>query len=714
MMMWSRSRKLRLAAGGFVTILAIAGACREKTTVAREPEGARAAGARARNPDILLITIDTLRADAPGFAGNTRVETPTLDRLAARGTVFPNAHAHNVVTLPSHTNILTGLYPYQHGVRENSGFRLSPQVPTLATLLKAKGYATGAFVGGFPLDSRFGLNNGFDVYDDRYPKEQAALEFEMPERPAAEVIAAARKWYAEQDGRPRFLWVHLYDCHAPYRPPAPFEERYRDRPYMGEVAAVDAALEPLLTPFLEGQSPPTLIVLTSDHGEALGGHGEETHSLFAYEETLKVPLLVWFPRRVKPGVDGRAARHVDIAPTVAEVAGVPRVSAWPGASLLAPPASKSDDTSYFEAFSAAYNYGWAPLRGVVAEGYKFIDLPIPELYDLKADPSESQNLAAGRLDEVRRLRPRIPPESAIGRAAAAQPDSEAAARLRSLGYLSGGASLKTSYTVDDDPKRLVDLDRDMHRYQELYQRGDLGAATALARKVLEKRPTLFLAYVHLAFLLRRSDQPAAALEVYRTAVSRGIAGEELLTHYGLALCEAGRPKEAVKLLQPFADSSEPNTLNALGIALADAGSAPEALMIFQKVLRRDPGNLEAHENMGIVRLRAEDLKGARDSFLQALAIDDRSSRSWNDLGVAQARMGDEPAAVDSWSKAVGLDPTMYDALFNLGLTAAKVGQPAKAREALERFVASAPRGRYRADIDRAQGVLKSLAAQASP
>src|SRR6266571_3613476 len=204
--------------------------------------------------DIILVTIDTVRADSVGFAGNTKVKTPFLDRLASEGIVFANAHAHNVVTLPSHVNILTGLYPYQHGVRDNTGFRVDPGTPTLATWLKGRGYATGAFVGAFPLDSRFGLTRGFDTYDDRYPKGKTALDFEMPERPAAEVVAAAQKWYAENAGRPRFLWVHLYDCHAPYRPPRPFDERYRDDPYLGEVAAVDAALKPLLDPFLGGQS----------------------------------------------------------------------------------------------------------------------------------------------------------------------------------------------------------------------------------------------------------------------------------------------------------------------------------------------------------------------------------------------------------------------------------------------------------------------------
>ena len=555
-----RRRRLWLVAGLLLAALMVAGVVLRKRGMpgaVRAESAARAASAPA--PDVLLITIDTLRADAVGFAGNRRVSTPTLDRLAGQGLVFTDAHAHNVVTLASHANILTGLYPYQHGVRDNSGFRLAADVPTLATVLHERGYATGAFVGAFPLDSRFGLNRGFDVYDDRYRKEGAGLDFDISERPASEVIAAAQKWYAASSGKPRFLWVHLYDCHAPYRPPAPFAEQYRDDPYLGEVAGVDAALQPLLAPFLEATAPPTLVVLTGDHGESLGEHGEDTHSLFAYEATLAVPLVLWYPGVVAPGRDGRLARHVDVAPTIAGVTGFPKLARWPGASLLAAPPKDPGAASYFEAFSATYNYAGAPLRGMIADRRKYIDLPLPELYDLKDDPSEKQNLFATVTDEVRRLRQMIPAESALQAGAAqSKPDSEEVARLRSLGYLSGGATVKAVYSVDDDPKRLVELNRDAYRCVVLYQSGDLRGAIALSRRVVEQRPAMPLAYANLAFLLRRAGDTADALKVYRAAVARGIADDELLKHYGLALCEAGRPVEAVEVLRPLSGQRRPD------------------------------------------------------------------------------------------------------------------------------------------------------------
>jgi arylsulfatase A-like enzyme/Flp pilus assembly protein TadD len=663
-------------------------------------------------PDVLLITIDTLRADALGYAGNSQVRTPTLDRLARGGVVFRGAHAHNVVTLPSHANILTGLLPYQHGVRDNTGFRLSHGAPTLASLLKAKGYATAAFVGAFPLDARFGLNWGFDVYDDRYRRGKTSLDFEMPERPAAEVVAAAKAWWDGTAGKPRFLWVHLYDCHAPYRPPQPFAEEYRSYPYLGEVAAVDAALAPLLAPLREGGSPAALILVTADHGEALGDHGEQTHGLFAYEATLHVPLIVWCAPALRPAVRDDAVGHVDIAPTILQAAGVPAPSGWLGSSLLSPPRPSGPMRGYFEAYSAAYNRGWAPLRGVLSEGMKFVDLPIPELYELGSDSSESRNIAQEKPEAALRLARLLPEESRAGAPPAAPPSEEVRA-LRSLGYLSGQAKLKPRYGPADDPKSLVAVDRDLHACIDLYQRGQLDEATALARKIVRERPTMAIGYENLGFLLRQRGSSPEALAVYRKAVDSGIAGEELIGHYGLALAEAGRGADAIAVLEPLSGTSDPDTLNALGIAYADAGRPADADRAFVRALERDARNVEAYQNLGIVALRAGKTAEAAGRFREALALDDRLPRAWNGLGVALARLGQEREAIAAWTKAIALDPRLYDALFNLGLTAGKNGMRREARGALERFVATAPASQYRADISRARQMLATLAESGS-
>ena len=245
--------------------------------------------------NVLLVTIDTLRADALASYGG-RAQTPNLDRLAAGGARFTFAHAHAVVTLPSHTSILTGRLPYEHGMRDNSGFRVKDGTATLATRLKAAGFATSAFVGGFPLTKRFGLTPGFDVYDDHIPELEGDISFTMPERRADEVVGRAVEWIGKTPGR-FFSWVHVFDPHSPYKPPADLAATYAAQPYDGEVAFVDRALGPLFDR-LTTLPRPTLVVVTSDHGESLGEHGEMTHGMFAYEATLRVPLIV---ARIEPG-----------------------------------------------------------------------------------------------------------------------------------------------------------------------------------------------------------------------------------------------------------------------------------------------------------------------------------------------------------------------------------------------------------------------------
>ncbi len=652
--------------------------------------------------DVVLITIDTLRADAPGFSGNRRVETPNLDRLAAEGLVFESAHASNVVTLASHTNILTGLYPYQHGVRENSGFRLDARFPTIATLLSRSGFATAAFVGAFPLDARYGLNRGFDIYDDRYPSGVTAYDFAVPERPGTEVVSLALDWYRKNEGRRRFLWVHLYDPHAPYLPPAPFRERYAGDPYLGEVAATDAALGPLLE-LLEGkEKSSTLVVVTGDHGEALGDHGELTHGLFAYEATLKIPLVVWCRGRVKPGRSALQVGHVDILPTVLALAGATPPADLPGRSLVQ---AVGGETTYFESLSASLNRGWAPLTGVISDGLKYVDLPIPELYDLKADPQEKQNLVEERPDAVRRLKALLPSST---RAGAPRATSEEAHRLLALGYLSGSADHHGAYTAADDPKTLVALDAKIHRVIDLYQRGDRAAAGALAAEILRERPTMSVGYDFLSFLLQQEGRDAEAASVLQSAVRKGLASEEMRRKLALILCEQGRPADALEALKPFAQSDDPDTQNTIGIALTDLGRTAEALRVFEEVARKHPTNPIAFENMGIALLKNRDAAGALERLNRALAINEKLPRSLNTKGVAQMELGDPAGAMSSWSRAAELDPHQYDALLNLGIVAAERGEMNVARDALRRFVTTAPPSLYAKDLQRARRMLKEM------
>jgi len=659
------------------------------------------AGGTASADDIILITIDTLRADSVGYAGNGKVSTPFLDSLAARGVVFTNAHSHNTVTLPSHVNILTGLYPYQHGVRDNSGFVLDPKHPTVAAMLRQKGYATGAFVGAFPLDSRFGLGSGFDLYDDNYGKGVTPTDFSLQERPATAVLDAATKWWHAAQGRKRFLWVHLYDPHAPYRPPEPFATRYRSDEYLGEIAAVDDALGKALGPILAA-SPKALVVVTGDHGEARGDHGELTHGLFAYESTLHVPLLVagaGVAHRVEDGY----VRHIDIVPTLLASAGIPKPAPLLGASLL--DAVGKRDT-YFEALSASLNRGWAPLTGVIHDGAKYIDLPLAELYHLPRDPGELRNLRDEERREVELARQLLAPARAAGTAPRHSVSAEEIARLRSLGYVSGSAQTKSEYTVADDPKTLLPIDNQLHEVVDAFERHDVPHSLRVARSIVAQQPEMNAGRELLAFVLQQTDQTGEAIDQLRAIVASGTSTDDNKVQLALLLTETGKSAEAVALLQPLATSRNPDVLNALGVSLADQGKQDEALRTFERALTFDPNSAPALQNIGIVALKRDDVATAESYLNRALALNPKLPLALNAMGVIHARQNDFAAAVDYWGRAVDNDPRQYDALYNIGLVEGRAGHREAARRALTRFIQTAPPARYGADIAAARQALR--------
>ena len=651
---------------------------------------------------VVLVTIDTLRTDTLGFAGHEGVDTPTLDRLAAGGRVFSSAHAHSVTTLPSHASILTGLFPHQHGVRHNGGFVLGDDVPTLGTILQSAGFATAAFISAFPLDSRFGLNRGFDVYDDDYGTSDSL--FVYSERSGDEVVAEARDWWRQNRGRQRFLWLHLYDPHAPYSPPEPFKTRFAEQPYLGEVSAVDAYLKPLLRGFLDGGEEPTLVVVTSDHGEAFGEHGEEAHGLFAYEPTLKVPLVLW-GAGVEPGVDSRAARHVDLLPTILEAVGEPAVDAVPGSSLLQP-GDQHPDISFFEALSANIDFGWAPLSGVLKGTHKLIVLPIPELYDLAEDPNEQSNLYRSQQRTARDIAGLLPRESSWPPAPGElSPDD--AARLRSLGYLSGSAVRKERYTVADDLKNLVGLDRKIRRMADLATTDRYREAIALGREILEQRPDTGLVYVYLSNLLIQQGDPEAAIAVMRRAEQLGVAGHELLRQLGLTLVDTGQPQEALAVLAPLVgDGSDIEVQNHQALALASLGRHEEASAILQQLVDLAPEEARTYENLSFLAVKRHRFDEARTHAEKALELDPKLVSSWNNLAIARYNLGSATTAIEAWQRALEFSPDNLDTLLNLGLVAAQAGEREVARESLRRFLDLAPNAAYAKQRQQAMEVLE--------
>jgi arylsulfatase A-like enzyme/Tfp pilus assembly protein PilF len=669
-----------------------------------------AAVARQAGLDVLLITIDTLRADAVGAYGATTGATPVMDRLGRGGVVFRQAHAHNVVTLPSHANILSGRLPFQHGVRDNAGFRFPEGVPTLATRLKAAGYRTGAFVSAFTLDSRFGLDRGFDVYDDQLDGPAGPLA--LPERRGTDTVAAAQRWLAQGDGRPSFAWVHLYDPHAPYLPREPFSSRYAGTPYVGEVAAADAALEPLLRPILETASPRTIVVLTADHGESLGEHGERTHGLFAYEATLRVPLILFAPSVVPPAVVDSLAGHDDIVPTILDALALAPARDLPGHSLLSravggpPPAG----SLYFEALSAAANRGWAPLTGVLRGTEKYVELPLPELYDLARDPREQRNLVASRSDRVERLQADLRGfPSADSFQARAPEDRETREALRALGYLvSAAAPLGQRYGPDDDPKRLVGLDTLMEQVLARHREGNLDDALALCRDIVRQRPDMAAAWLQLAILQRKRGDMTAAIDALKRLIAITPEDGGNAAVLGQYLTDAGRASEAVALLRPYAAAAEPalDVLTALGVALARRGRLADAAVMLERAREADPSNAMARVELGTVRLLAGQDALARMAFEDALELDPALAMAHHSLGLLADKEGRGDEALVHWRAALDRDPAHADALFRMGSALARRGRAAEARPYLEQFVARAPRPLYEREVVNARAWLR--------
>lgn len=700
-----RSRPWRLLLPAAAGLLAVAAA----VLVARDRPRAVT---RAPGLDVLLITVDTLRADALGAYGNARARTPWIDRLAAEGVRFDRAHAHNVVTLPSHANILSGRYPFEHGVRDNAGFRFPAEVDTLATRLRALGYRTGAFVSAFPLDSRFGLDRGFDVYDDAFADGRVAADFMLPERAAADTVAAARRFLDARDARPTFLWLHVYEPHAPYQAPASFAAQFPGDPYHAEVAATDDALSAFLRPLVDaGRSGRTLVVLTADHGESLGEHGELTHGLFAYEATLRVPLVIHGPRVVGPAVVTEPVRHVDILPTVLDALGQPVPSDLPGRSLLPAAAGQrpAPAPAYFEALTAMLGRGWAPLYGVVQGDRKLIDLPLPEMYDLERDPGETDSVIAR--DPVRRedLSSVLARYRGRDGGPARQAESgETRRQLAALGYTAAAAApLKKTYTADDDPKRLVGLDRLMQEVIGRHRAGDLAGALEVCERVVRARPDMNAGLLQMALLHRRLGQLGPAVAALRRAFEQDpddAGSAVLLASY---LSEAGEAGEAADLLAPYAAQAEPplDVLATRGAALARLGRTREALDAFTRARRADPSNPMTSVQIATVHLAAGRTEDARRALTEALAQNPALATAHRMLGLIAARDGRDAEAEVRLRQALQLDPDEHDALLNLGLVLRRHGRDAEARPLLERFVAEAPQPLYAAEVRRLRGLL---------
>ena len=649
-------------------------------------------GAAVPAPErILLVTIDTLRADHVGSYGAEHAATRNLDALAAAGVRFEAAVSPAPLTLPSHTSLMTALDPPGHGVRHNEVFRLPDAVPTLAERLKQAGYTTGAVVGSLVLDRRYGLARGFDAYDDRLG-ERLAGGAGWPERRADRVVDAALAML-DSLGPHFFLWVHFYDPHLTYDPPPGFASAFPTRPYAGEVAFVDAQLGRLLQALRERFGETGLLVIaTSDHGESFGEHGDETHSYLVYETTQRIPLLF-----AGPGIPaGRSVAApvglVDVAPTVLALARARPIEGAAGRDLrpLFSAERGAPANAYFETLAPQLDFGWSPLLGLRAGNLKYIRAPRPELYDLAADPGELHSLALERpdliasLDAALEARLRSSPERAATPLAVTPVERE---QLASLGYLAptgSASSLPLGQVGGPDPKDQLSVLAEIRSAQAAMGQGKAGDALVLLRALGDAG--VGVAALRAAAAVN-AGEPAAAERDARVALAAAPSRSDVRIVLALALDAQGRSREALAVLRelPADVALEPDVAQRLAAADAEAGQIDTGLRRLALAVERhaqDPGLARAY---GLLLVQAGRYEAALAAFEAGLALAPDLALLQNDVAWALARVRrdlDRALALATRATATHADdPSLLD---TLALVRLARGEAAEALAAADR------------------------------
>lgn len=656
-------------------------------------------GSKQKERNILLITIDTIRPDRLSCYSSQYLKTPRIEDLAEKGAVFEKAFAHNPSTLPSHTNILLGTTPLFHGVHDNSKFRVKEEYLTLAEYLKDKGYSTGAFIGAFPLDSLFGLSQGFDVYDDSYPSGSSYM-FTLPERKAEKVIHPAVDWIEKQSSK-WFSWIHLWDPHTVYSPPEPFRSRFKDDPYSGEVAYVDFELGQLFD-FLEeeGLFKNTFVILTGDHGEALGEHGELTHNYFAYNSTLWVPLIM-----AGPGLDsGRIAEyvsHVDIFPTICDLLNTEKPSFLQGISLLPLIKGKKikERSIYFESLAPFYNMGCAPLRGFIKDRKKYFDSPLPELYDLEKDFNEEKNLIhrvklqkyKQQLNELMDML-----SSPQKRRISSRVERKTLNKLRSLGYISSQVpQLKEKYKPQDDLKKFLPYQQKLNRAVQFHDEGKKEQSIGLLKEIIQEKKHLASAYLYLQHIYKVQGKIEEAMKVLKDGFTHNPKNYDIVSTYGILLVQKGELDEGIEVLKNALDLRDfyPEVWNHLGLAVWKKGEEQKALEYYKKALTLDETYAEAYCNLGSlyyeVFLRSkkkEDYSRFMSYLKKAIQCDPQCVKAYKGLGAGYRTAGKTDAALSAWKKALEWTPNDGFLLLNVGKVCFERGDWAQAQKYLERYL----------------------------
>ena len=685
----------------------------------------------AEKPNVLLVTFDTTRADAVGYTSSDRKGvTPNLEALAKRGTWFQTCLTAQPLTLPAHASLLTGLYPFHHGVRNNGTYQLQPKAITLGEELRAAGYSTHAIVSSFVLDSQFGLDQGFDSYDDDLSGGPRQKMFMFKEIPAARTADKAIQWLRggrAAAGQPFFLWLHFFDPHADYEPPPDVAALYPGDPYTGEIHYTDRELGRVLAALDELKLlASTVVAFTADHGEGRGDHGENTHGIFVYDATTRVPLLLAGPGVPSGQRVDSLVRSVDLFPTLLELASRPVPGPIDGKTLRPLMRGRSDErTAYLETFVPRLNFGWSELRAERTEAFKVIQAPRPEAYDLLKDSGENRNLLDSPGHIPPPARPLLRNLQEIARAdpfeRGGQPeaklDSESKKKLASLGYI--WASDQSSRKTRPDPKdRLVFWDR-FERAQAMIRNKAYSQAVETITELLADDPENVVAMGSLANALVRMGAKERALAVFDRMIPLDPRRETAYLGAARIRREAGDFRGAEDLarrviaIQPdnpegyaalgdvyleekrYSESEQwfrkalaidPHSMDAvsgLGNSLNRAGRLREAAEVLRKARAHDPTSHAVTYNLAVVSERLNDPRAALGLYQTAVQLEPEHAMSWNNLGSLLDRLGRRREAIQCVARAHELDPANGEATYNLGALLLVSGQPERALPLLE-------------------------------
>ncbi len=650
-------------------------------------------------PSVILITIDTLRADHVGCYGAQTVKTPTLDALAHDGVVFERAISQVPLTWPSHAVILTGTYPFQNGVQDFTGQPLAPQFRSVAQAFKQAGYATGAVVSAFVLDRSWGLARGFDFYDDAFSAQTfEQKDIGLVDRRAGESVAHAIAWLKKTPRRPFFLWLHLYDPHSPYDPPEPYRSEYSSHLYDGEIAYADHELGNLMTWLRQNHLyDSSLIVALSDHGESLGEHGEDEHGFFLYNATVHVPLIIKPPaasgipaaRRPEP------VETVAVAPTLLQLAGLKdstdaiHAQFQSHALLGTSPGvgQPAKDPAYSETFYPFSSFGWSPLHAFESVRFHFIEAPKPELYDLEADPGETLNIAAQQPATVAVLREKM--QALLAHHPFARQDAgagnlspDAQQKLRALGYFGFRAAVSPESLKQGlaDPKDKLWEFNSILKTEDLFQRKEDDQAEALLTEIQQKDPQIYV----IPFLLGESALRRQNWERADDQLQRCLAlnpnFDNAMTGLARALAKLGRADDARGWLNKALQSNPQNYRAWYETGLLQAKSEPAAaLASYQKAIAIQPNYPPGQREVGMALFQQKDYAAAATHLEKALALGMDDAHIRNFLGICYSQTHRLQKSIQSYRVALKLDPKLAEAHLNLAYALQHAGQISQAR-----------------------------------